>query len=278
MSGLPLRLCLVGAGISRSPSPVMHQAAMQSSGVEGTYVLRDLAPDDIDAFVAELRAGRYTGCNVTTPYKAVMAARCDRLEGDAESLGVVNTITVRGGRLVGVTTDADGFELALSLESMWPRQGATALVLGAGGAAAAIALALTGVPLLRLRIAARRAGSAAALADRLRGSGDIATVPWDPDAIAATCAHSSIVVNATPAGLDALPFDPRAIPRACSVVDLRYAPRPVDVVAAALETGHRASDGLEMLLHPALLSFEIWTGKVAPAVAVRNALLRAVEA
>jgi len=54
-----------------------------------------------------------------------MAARCDRLEGDAESLGVVNTITVRGGRLVGVTTDADGFELALSGASMWPRQGAT---------------------------------------------------------------------------------------------------------------------------------------------------------
>ena len=278
MSGLPLRLCLVGAGISRSPSPVMHQAAMQSSGVEGTYVLRDLAPGDIDAFVAELRAGRYTGCNVTTPYKAVMAVRCDRLEGDAESLGVVNTITVRGGRLVGVTTDADGFELALSLESMWPRQGATALVLGAGGAAAAIALALTRVPLLRLRIAARRAGSAAALADRLRGSGDIATVPWDPDAIAATCAHSSIVVNATPAGLDALPFNPRAIPAACSVVDLRYGPRPVDVVAAALETGHRAADGLEMLLQQGLLSFQVWTGKLAPAGAVRNALLRAVEA
>ena len=128
---------------------------MQSSGVEGTYVLRDLAPAEIDGFVDELRQGKYTGCNVTTPYKAVMAERCDRLEGDAESLGVVNTITVRGGRLVGVTTDADGFELALSRASMWPRQGATALVLGAGGAAAAVALALTRVPLLRLRIAAR---------------------------------------------------------------------------------------------------------------------------
>jgi shikimate dehydrogenase len=256
----------------------MHQAAMQSSGVEGTYVLRDLAPDEIDAFVAELREGRYTGCNVTAPYKAVMAARCDRLEGDAETLGVVNTITVRGGRLVGVTTDADGFELALSLASMWPRQGATALVLGAGGAAAAVALALTRVPLLRLRIAARREVSAAALAQRLRGSGDIATIRWDRDAIAATCGHSSIVVNATPAGLDVLPFDPRAIPPGCAVVDLRYGPLPVDVVAAALDTGHRASDGLEMLLQQGLLSFEIWTGKVAPAAAVRNALLRAVEA
>jgi shikimate dehydrogenase len=255
----------------------MHQAAMQSTGVEGTYVLRDLAPDDINAFVGELRQGRYTGCNVTAPYKAVMAERCDLLEGAAESLGVVNTITVRGGRLLGATTDADGFELALSGASMWPRQGATALVIGAGGAAAAVALALTRVPLLRLRIAARRPSAAADLALRLRGSGDIATVAWDRTAIAATCAHSAIVVNATPAGLDDLPFDPRALPEACSVVDLRYRPRPVDVVTAALETGHRASDGLEMLLQQGLLSFEIWTGRSAPAGAVRRALLRAVE-
>ncbi len=278
MSTLPLQLCLVGAGISRSPSAVMHQAAMQSSGVEGTYVLRDLAASEIDAFVAEIRQGRYTGCNVTAPYKAVMAARCDRLEGDAETLGVINTITVRGGRLVGLTTDTDGFELALSRASMWPRQGATALVLGAGGAAAAVALALTRVPLLRLRIAARREDAARDLADRLRGSGDIATIPWDREAIDATCAHSAIAVNATSAGLDALPFDPSALPAACSVVDIRYAPRPVDVVSAALESGHRACDGLEMLLQQGLLSFEIWTGKVAPAGAVRNALLRAVEA
>jgi shikimate dehydrogenase len=256
----------------------MHQAAMQSSGVEGTYVLRDLAPAEIDGFVDELRQGKYTGCNVTTPYKAVMAERCDRLEGDAESLGVVNTITVRGGRLVGVTTDADGFELALSRASMWPRQGATALVLGAGGAAAAVALALTRVPLLRLRIAARRQAAAESLAERLRGSGDIATVPWDRSAIASTCAHSAIVVNATPVGLDSLPFTPRALPPACSVVDLRYRPRPIDVVTEALETGHRASDGLEMLLQQGLLSFEIWTGRIAPSGAVRNALLRAVEA
>jgi len=276
MSVVPLRLCLVGAGISHSPSAVMHQAAMQSSGIEGTYVLRDVAPSDIDAFVAELRQGRYTGCNVTAPYKAVMAAHCDALEGDAETLGVVNTISVRGGRLIGTTTDADGFELALSGARMWPRQRATALVLGAGGAAAAVALALTRVPLLRLRIAARRGVAADDLAARLRGSGDIATIPWTREAIGATCAHSAIVVNATSAGLDALPFDPRSIPAACAVVDVRYAPRPVDVVSAALQSGHRASDGLEMLLQQGLLSFEIWTGTVAPSDAVRSALVRAV--
>jgi shikimate dehydrogenase len=256
----------------------MHQAAMQVTGIEGTYELRDVRPDDIDAFVADLRDGRYTGCNVTTPYKAVMASKCDRLEGDAESLGVVNTISVRGRRLVGFTTDTNGFELALSQASMWPRQGATALLLGAGGAAAAVALSLIGVPLLRLRIAARRGGAAESIVARLRHSGDIATVPWDRDSIAATSEHSSIAVNATPVGLEVLPFDPRAVPHGCSVVDLRYGPRPVDVVAAALESGHRATDGLEMLLQQGLLSFEIWTGKVAPPGAVRNALLRAVEA
>ena len=113
---------------------------------------------------------------------------------------------------------------------MWPRQGATALVIGAGGQP----------PQSRWRSpACRCSGSASrhaarappsSLAERLAGSGDVAIVAWDRDAIAATCAHSAIVVNATPAGLGDLPFDPRAIPQACSVVDLRYGPRPVDVV------------------------------------------------
>jgi shikimate dehydrogenase len=278
VSTTPLRLCLVGSGIARSPSAVMHQAAMQSSGVEGTYVLRDIKPTEIDGFIAELRGGRYTGCNVTTPYKAVMAAACDRLEGDAETLGVVNTITVRGGRLIGTTTDADGFELALSEGRIWPRHAATALVLGAGGAAAAVALALTRVPLLRLRIAARRPEPAEFLTLRLRGSGDVATVAWDRDAIAREGDRSAIVVNATPAGLADLPFDPRMLPPACSVVDIRYRPRPVDVVSAAIASGHRASDGLEMLLQQGLLSFATWTGMTAPVDAVRSALVRAVEA
>jgi shikimate dehydrogenase len=257
---------------------VLHQAAMQSTGVEGTYVLRDVSPAGLDQFIAELRAGRYNGCNVTAPYKAAMAAACDRLEGDSEILGVVNTISVRGGRLIGTTTDVDGFELALSVASMWPRQGATALVLGAGGAAASVALALTRVPLLRLRIAARNPVAADQLVGRLRGSGDIEAIPWNASAIAQESAHSAIVVNATPVGLDALPFDPRAVPTACSVVDIRYRPRPVDVVSAAIESGHRAEDGLEMLLQQGLLSFAIWSGASAPAGGVRSALLRAVGA
>lgn len=278
MSGAPLRLCLVGTGISHSPSAALHQAAMQSTGVEGTYVLRDVSAADLDQFIAELRAGRYTGCNVTAPYKAAMAAACDRLEGDSEILGVVNTVSVRGGRLIGTTTDVDGFELALSEANMWPRQGATALVLGAGGAAASVALALTRVPLLRLRIAARNPEAADHVARRLRGSGDIATIPWDASAIARESAHSAIVVNATPIGLDVLPFDPRTLPAGCSVFDIRYRPRPVDVVSAAIESGHRAEDGLEMLLQQGLLSFSIWSGATAPAGGVRSALLRAVEA
>jgi len=278
MTDTQLRLCLVGAGISHSPSAAMHRAAMEASGIEGSYVLRDVPPAELDTFVDELRAGRYTGCNVTAPYKALMAAACDCLEGDAETLGVVNTITVRGDRLVGSTTDADGFEIALSNGHMWPRQGATALVLGAGGAAAAVALALTRVPLLRLRIAARRPEAADTLAQRLHGSGDIATVPWERDAIAREGAHSAIAVNATSAGLDALPFDPRALPTGCSVIDIRYGPRPVDIVSAALESGHRASDGLEMLLQQGLLSFSVWTGVAAPERAVRNALMEAVQA
>ena len=227
-----------------------------------------------------LRRGRYTGCNVTTPYKALMAARCDCLEGDAESLGVVNTITVRGGRLLGVTTDADGFELALSEAiDVAPsgRDGAGARC-GRGSRRGRAGAHPGAAPSPAHRRAPGR-GRCRTLVDRLRGSGDIATIPWDRDAIAATSGHSAIVVNATPVGLDvaavrsAIGSQRRAASSTSAIDRVRSTWwRPPS------RAGHRASDGLEMLLQQGLLSFEIWTGKVAPAAAVRSALLRAVEA
>ena len=126
--------------------------------------------------------------------------------------------------------------------SMWPRQGATALVIGAGGAAAAVALALTRVPLLRLRIAARRQGAAESLAERLARLGRYRDRPLGSSRHRSRRRRTRRSWSTRPPRASTiLPFDPRALPSACTVVDLRYRPRPVDVVTAALESGHRAS-------------------------------------
>ena len=256
----------------------MHNAAFQACGIDAVYEGFDVVPEQLPHLLSQLRAGVFSGCNVTMPYKAAVAPACDWLSGDAEVLGVVNTITVEQGKLVGDNTDANGFELALSVQGLWPPGGCTAIVLGAGGAAAAVCLALLRAPAARLVIAARRPVAAEALAEQLAGDLRVDVIPWQEAAVQAVAGGADIVVNATPAGVAELPLIVRELPRSCTVADVRSRPRPVDLVADAKDAGLRASDGLEMLLQQGMLSFERWTGETPPWEAARAALLRAAGA
>jgi shikimate dehydrogenase len=255
----------------------MQNAALHACHIDGEYELRELQPAQLPGFLQELRAGHYLGCNVTKPYKAALAAACDRLDGDADVLGVVNTIVVEAGRLIGDNTDADGFELALSVEELWPRPGCSAIVFGAGGAAAAVALALSRVPASRIAVCARRPEAAQELAARLSNVATLEALPWDRVALRPELERADIVVNATPVGLADLPFSPQDLWISCTVADVRNRPRPVDLVEAARQSGHRASDGLEMLLQQGMLSFTRWTGCTPPWREVRSALMAAVD-
>ena len=274
----PLRFCLIGQSVMQSPSAAMHNAALSASGIVGRYENRDVPPNALSGFVAELRAGRYRGCNVTIPYKAVMASMCDQLDGDAELLRAVNTVTVDSGRLIGDNTDVDGFELGLSAERMWPLPGSAAVVIGAGGAAAAVVLSLARVPVTRVTVAARQAEAAAELARRLAPVAAVDTVEWKRDPLLKRMRSAAIVVNATPAGLRDLPFHPRELPTSCTVADVRYRPRPIELVEAARATGHRACDGFEMLVHQGMLSLARWTGLPPQWGVARQAMLRALTA
>lgn len=275
----PLRLCLVGEGIGLSPTPVMQRAAIAASGREGSCEHVDVPPSRLPSVVRELRSGRWRGANVTIPYKHALAAVCDRLEGDAALCGAVNTIVVEpDGTLTGANTDAVGFELGLSAHHLWPHPGGAAVVLGAGGAAAAALLALSRVPVARVLVASRRIAAARRLVDSLRGQIDVplAVALWDADYLLPQLSRATIVVNATPAPLADLPVDPAQLPPSCTFADMRYRPRPVDTVVAATAAGLPACDGLEMLLHQGMLSFERWTGDHPPYGAARRALEQAV--
>ena len=256
----------------------MQNAALQACGIDGTYEAFEVSPAKLSAVVGEMRAGGYRGCNVTIPHKTTAAAACDWLAGDAELLGAVNTITLEGGRLIGENTDAIGFELALSVHGLWPVPGSTAVVLGAGGAAAAVTLALLRAPAARVAIAARRPDVAQRLAARLGLGVTIDVLPWDKAAVQPVAERAGIVVNATPAGVAELPLSVHHLPLSCTVADVRYRPRPVDLVAVATEAGLRACDGLEMLLQQGMLCFERWTGETPPWEAARTALFEAAAA
>lgn len=271
-------LCLIGDGIGASPSGAMQEAALRAAGLTGAYSLIDVRAAELPAVLRDLRAGRWHGANVTIPYKHALATACDTLEGDAEVTGAVNTIAVEsGGRLVGANTDVRGFEMGLRTNGMLPAPGSRAVVIGAGGAAAAVVLALSRVPVERITIVARRVNAARGMLDQI-GAVDCECLVaiWDEDYLERHLGAADIVVNATPAGLAEMPFAPARLQASCTVADVRYRPRPVDLVAAAQDAGLRSCDGVEMLLHQGMLSFQRWTGAEAPYHAARLALNQAL--
>ena len=298
------RLWLLGHGIAHSPSPAMQNAALRACGLDWEYAIRDVAPADLDGVLQAMRAGAAVGANVTIPHKRAVAAACDELEGDAAVTGAVNTVVVEDGRLIGANTDARGLELALRHDGLWPDMGAAVVVLGAGGAAGAAGLALYRSSPSGVWFAARRLDAAtqvglalsrqdyreraAAVVAGVRPSTphdhdndcDFGALRWSADGVVRQlrAAPHAVLVNATPAPLADLPVDVAALPSTCTVVDLRYRPRPVDLVDAARARGLRATDGLEMLLQQGMLSFTRWTGREAPVDAARAALQQAVGA
>jgi len=266
------QLGLIGSGIGGSPSPAMQRAALRARGLEGDYALLDVSPDELPGLLGRLREGALAGCNVTIPYKGVVAAACDRLEGDAELCGAVNTVVGHEGALIGDNTDARGFALALAYQRVQPASEGRAIVLGAGGAAAACVLALRRMRLDEVVVVARRPEQAEQLCERV-APGTARHLVWQDAAAIARAAHETeILVNAAPVDLAGLPLRLDLLPTRCVVVDLRYRPRPVDVVAAALAAGLRAVDGVEMLLFQGMLSFQRWTGVDPPWHAARTAL------
>ena len=240
----------------------MQNAAFAARGLDWAYVGLAVDPGDLEPAAAGLLALGFAGANVTTPYKTAVLSYCDELDEAAERAGSVNTLVVRDGRLLGSTTDGAAVR---DLETA----GKAALVLGAGGAAQAVATALAEEGAAGVTIAARTEERAHALAVRLRTLFPQVEVDardeWPPLADG-----FDLVVNATPIR-DEVILDVQGDQ---TVVDLAYYGdgRPTSLVRAARERGCRTVDGLEVLVAQGAASFERWTGVPAPVEVMRGAL------
>ena len=263
------RLVLLGHPVAHSLSPRFQNAALAAAGLRLVYEAHDVAPDALDAALDTLRGGRAAG-NVTVPHKASVAARCDALSPLAAAVGAVNTFWHdRSGRLVGDNTDVGGFEAAArGLVDPDARPLRIALV-GAGGSAAAVVAAVAGWPAARLTVWSRTAPRAAALVAR---APDVAVAaPTLTDALDG----ADLVVNATPLGLaldDPFPVPVDMLPPGVAVLDLAYAPVRTAWVRAARAAGHRADDGLVMLVEQGALAFQRWFGRAPDRAAMWGAL------
>jgi len=260
---------LIGHPVAHSLSPVLQNAALARAGLALRYETWDVEPSALAGALATLVAERAAG-NVTIPHKAAVFAACARRTALAERVGAVNVFWVDGAELIGDNTDVGGFDRLVRRvigDEPWPVRAA---VLGAGGSAAAVLAAIAGWGASTAAIWGRTPASADRLAARFAGT---AVAVRSPDE---AVADADLVINATPIGLDddAMPMPVDRLPPGAVIVDLVYRRGDTAWVRAARDAGHRAADGLTMLVEQGALAFERWFGIAADRGAMWAAVRR----
>jgi shikimate dehydrogenase len=266
---------IMGWPVAHSLSPPMHNRAFAHLGLDWVYIPLPVAPDQVGEAIAGIKALGLVGVNVTVPHKEAVIAHLDELSREARLIGAVNTIVHRDGRLKGYNTDGEGFYLGLEEGLDWRAQGQKITILGAGGAARAIAVQghLRGAS--QINIVNRTYARAEALAASLP-QGD--AYPWEE--LPKLLAISDLLVNASSYGMGGdvpPPFPAHWLRRETVVVDIVYKPRQTALLQAAASRGCATVDGLAMLLYQGVKALEIWTGEKAPVEVMAQALEDALQ-
>lgn len=249
---------VIGHPIKHSRSPLIHGGWIAEHGIDGSYEAIDVAPEALPAFVERLRQGEFAGGNVTIPHKEAVFALCDSVDPLATTIAAVNTLVARDGRVHGFNTDFMGFLGNLDQNAPgWANRLDRAIVLGAGGAARAILVALRerGVP--EIMLLNRTPEKAEALAREISG-------PFVPGALSDYARYApgaGLLVNTSSIGMHDTRFedlDLRLLPKTALVTDIVYVPLLTPLLVDARALGLRTVDGLGMLLHQAVPGFEAW--------------------
>lgn len=268
-----LRYVLYGDPVAHSVSPAMHNAALRACRLAGRYEAVRVAAEELPAAIDALRRPSYGGANVTVPHKQAAAGLVDRVTETAAAIGAVNTIVRDGAQLIGENTDAQGLLSALERTLGMVPYGMRIVLLGAGGAGRAAAVALLGGGPASLTIynrdAARGHALAAELRERYGGRVRFADAAGARD----EGADADLIVNATSAGLDgiSLPLGGLQTRPGAALYDIVYTPSPTPLMRALAAQGAHVADGLDMLVFQAAAAFNIWTGVEAPAALMREA-------
>jgi shikimate dehydrogenase len=247
---------VIGWPVSHSRSPLLHNFWLRRHGIDGAYVPLAARPEDFATAVRGLRAAGFAGLNVTIPHKEAAFGLCDTVEASALRAGAVNTLMFAAGGVRGANTDGYGFIANLEAHGVAPA--GSALLLGAGGAARAIAAGLLDAG-MRVAVANRTRARAEALALALPG---LAVLDWD-DREAALGDHG-LLVNTTSLGMEghgALDVRLDAASAELAVADIVYAPLETALLRAARARGLKTVSGLGMLLHQAVPGFSAWFGQ-----------------
>ena len=261
---------VIGDPVRHSLSPVIHNAAFEARGIDGVYVALPVSAGDAGAAVAAMRTFDWFGLSVTMPHKQDIMAACDQLTDTAAAVDAVNCVYWHGDTVVGDSTDGEGFVRGLAADLQLEPAGLHCALVGAGGAAKAVAFALARAGASRVTVINRTPARAEALATL---AGDIGVIGTHAD-----LGSADLVINATPLGMgstdlvDHVPFDVGALRSDAVISDLIYHPAETRLLAEARAQGLACQNGLPMLVHQAVAAFEHWTKTEAPVEAMTAAI------
>jgi shikimate dehydrogenase len=276
------KIVVIGYPIKHSLSPPMHNAALRELGLENEFVYEKLEvkPGKVAEFAERIRSGEIVGANVTIPHKLEMFEAVDERTREAQLIGAVNTVYNAGGRLVGHCTDGIGCMNSLR-ENNVPIERKTVLLIGAGGAARAIAFTLALNGIAKLMIANKTAKNAEALAKEVGEKTGIAVASGGMEKLDDFMKEASIVIHCTPVGMKHKAEGKSLLTRGQVrkeqvIMDIVYNPIKTKLLKEAEAAGARTINGTGMLVHQAVAGFEIWTGRKAPVEVMRKALVDAL--
>lgn len=281
---------LIGYPVKYSLSPAIYNAAFEVLGLNLRYVVFPVQREALEEAVKGMAALGFAGFNVTIPYKEAVIPFLDSIHPEAEQIGAVNTVVISNGKLLGYNTDGVGFIRALEERDIRAAE-KNVLLLGAGGAAKAVAVALARRGAASIAIAVRNLDRGKKLAGKLAGLGvqtrvvhlealvDPGEVLWHTNGAGeekAVPAPPDIIINATPVGMtperetELIRVD--SLPPHCIVCDLVYGPRRTLLLQKSAAAGHKVIDGSGMLLHQGAEAFFLFTGVQAPLEVMRRAM------
>jgi len=255
---------VMGWPVGHSLSPRLHGFWLETLGIDGAYVPLPVAPENVAVAVKTLPMLGYRGINVTVPHKETVMGHVDTLDDLARRIGAVNTIVYDDeGRSHG--TNTDGFGFIENIRQRAPKvdfSDGQAVVLGAGGAARAVAVALMDAGVSEIIVLNRTQERADVLAQQIGIDGNVKVEPWSRRE--EVLVGASILVNTTTLGMTGqavLDIDLKHLPEGACVTDIVYAPLETPLLAAARSRGNVVVDGIGMLLHQARPGFKAWFGE-----------------
>ena len=276
-------LGIFGYPVSQSISPAMHNAVIKALGLDTVYLPFEVKPANLKEAIKGIKSLGIIGVNITIPHKEAAIRFLDNISEEARHIGAVNTIVNKDGRLIGHNTDGYGYITSLKEECNFNPKGKNIAILGAGGAARGILVALSVKKPKTIVIANRTLARAISLIKAFKGKfpeTKFKAVDLNKDILKKYFKEIELLVNTTSVGMkknETVEIPLELLPKTAVVSDIVYNPLETLLLKKAKKLGLTTHSGLGMLVHQGVKSFKLWTGMDAPIEVMRKAALKALK-